>query len=232
MDIIGKFSFVDFLAYLFPGAVSTMGLYMLLLLTPLEDPLKVEIPDFLAAIIMLAISYVIGIVLSSFAELGVKKWMQYRSKIWARNTIPVPGFEADIKSAFNNVFPNGNQDKIAEWSVTHFHLCRSLVFQRMPNLAQSVIRQGSLRELRANLIPSITIWSIVGMAWGTYYIGENEEAWGLGLIFASIILWPPIASTILNRMYRNETREVREVLTAFLAGYKSGLFKQVDDNPS
>ena len=35
MDIGNKFSLVDFLAYLFPGIVSTLGLFLLLLLTPL-----------------------------------------------------------------------------------------------------------------------------------------------------------------------------------------------------
>jgi hypothetical protein len=96
----------------------------------------------------------------------------------------------------------------------------------MPGLAQLIQRQSSLRQLRMNLIPAVTILSIVGVGWGIRAINNTMPVWGYGLAISSVILWFPIVVTIINRMHRNEEREVREVLTAFLAGYKKGLFEK------
>ena len=226
MDISSKFSLVDFLAYLFPGFVSTLGLYLLLLPTPLNSSLTSLPLDLLTGILILTISYVIGVILSGFAEIGVSFVVKRSSKIWIKDTIPVPGFEEEIIAAFNDIFNGINREEKMQWSATHFHLCRSLIIEFMPSLAQSIQRQSSLRQLRMNLLPSVMIWAIVGITWGIILINANVMIWGYSLVIGSIVLSYPIFSTIINRMNRNEERETREVLTAFLAGYKNGLFKQ------
>lgn len=225
MDISSKFSLVDFLAYLFPGITGTLGLFLLLLLTPLR-PFLVSMPiDLATGVLLLALSYVIGVIFSGFAEVIIQKRRAQRKPLgWAKTTMPVPGFEEETIAAFGATFGGSEGNKV-EWSSTHFYLCRSMVFEFMPGLAQRVQRQSSIRQLRMNLIPAITIWSIAGVAWGVGIITDNPF-WGYTLITGSVILWFPVVGTVVNRMDRNERREVREVLTAFLAGYKKGLFRE------
>ncbi|MCP4368794.1 MAG: hypothetical protein GY797_11880 [Deltaproteobacteria bacterium] len=228
MDISSKFSLVDFLAYLFPGFVSTLGLYLLFLLTPLNSLLISVSLDLFTGLLILTLSYVIGVVLSGFAEISVRYIAERQEKVWVKRTIPIPGFQKEIIAAFNDIFREVNSDKETEWSATCFHLCRSLVFEFMPGLAQTIQRQSSLRQLRMNLLPAVTIWAVAGIAWGIYLVNVQVSGWGYGLIVGTLILWVPIVRSISNRMNRNEKRETREVLTAFLAGYKKGLFKQTE----
>ena len=224
MDISGKFSLEDFLAYLFPGIIGTLGLYLLLLLTPL-NPLLVSMPmDLATGILVLALSYVIGIILSGFAEIVVDFARRRNPEKWAKNTIPVPKFEDRIKTAFDVVF---GQKERTEWSASHFFLCRSMIIEFMPGLAPRIGRQGGLRQLRMNLVPALTIWLIVGIAWGIASI-PNTPAWGYALLTGSVVVWFLVVWTIVKRMKRNEIREVREVLTGFLAGYEKGLFEEQD----
>ncbi len=229
MDISSKFSLVDFLAYLFPGFVGTLGLYILLLLTPLNPLLTPLSLDLFTGLLILTLSYVIGVVLSGFSEIVVKFLAKATAKrkgeVWVKHTIPIPGFQEEIIVAFNDIFRGTNQKKDVQWSVTCYHLCRSLVFEFMPGLAQAIQYQSGLRQLRMNLLSSVTIWAIVGIAWGIYFVNFNILlGWGYGLIIGSVLLWIPIVKTMVNRMNRNEQRETREVLTAFLAGYKKGIF--------
>ncbi len=224
MDIGTKFSLEDFLAYLFPGIVGTLGLYVLLLLTPLSSLLTTLPLDLATGVLLLALSYVIGVVLSGLAEIALEPKRQRMHLGWVRNKILIPGFEQEIISAFWTTFGKSEEGE-AEWSSTHFFLCRSLVLEFMPGLAQTIQRQSSLRQLRMNLIPSITIWAIAGVMWGLRLIA-SVPAWGYALAIGSAIAWLLIVGTIVNRMNSNERREVREVLTAFLAGFKKGAFKE------
>ena len=228
MDIGNKFSLVDFLAYLFPGIVSTLGLFLLLLLTPL-GPLLLSLPiDLATGVLVLVLSYVIGVLLSGFAEIAVKWIARITHRTWSRETIRMTAFRPQILAAFHALFEEDTepQDK---WMAQRFYLCRSLVFEHMPALAPFIQRQGSLRELRMNLLPAITVWLSVGIAWGTWAIRNGMVCWGYALIAGSVALWVLVGWVLYNRMNRNEQREVREVLTAFLAGYKSGLFDRAKD---
>ena len=224
MDISEKFSLVDFLAYLFPGIVGTLGLYVLLLLTPLK-PFLASLPkDITTGILLLALSYVIGVVLSGIVEIALKLRAKRKAHVWIRDTIPVPGFQQEVITAFKATFGE-NSDRQVEWSASHFYLCRSTVFECMPALASFIQRQSSLRQLRMNLIPATAIWSAAGIGWGIQLITNDGLAWGYTVAIGAAILWFPLVGTILNRMNRNEEREVREVLTAFLTGYRRGLFE-------
>jgi hypothetical protein len=231
MDISNKFSLMDFLAFLFPGIVSTLGLYLVLLLTPL-NPLLISLPiDLATGILLLTSSYVLGGVLSGFSEIVVKFIAQRSPRVWVKQTIPVPGFKEEILSAFCATF-GGTQEDATGWSATHFHLCRSMVFEFMPGLAQWIQRESSLRQLRMNLILAVAIWLMAGVGWGIRIINSNMPVWGYALIIGSVISWFPVIGAIVNRMRRNEERETREVLTAFLAGYKKGLFEEKEGSDS
>ncbi len=108
MDISSKFSLVDFLAYLFPGFVSFMGIYLLLLRTFQRHSLTtLSLDFFLSGILVLALSYVIGVILSGFAEVSIKYLAERRKKEWYKDTIPVPGFKNEILTAFLAGYKSG-----------------------------------------------------------------------------------------------------------------------------
>jgi hypothetical protein len=225
VNLSEKFSLVDFLAYLFPGVIDALGLYLLLLLTPLR-PTLAQVPiDLATGILLLTVSYVIGVVLSGFSELIVKYISQRVTRTWVKNTIPVPGFERAIADAFDATL-GGPEVTLSGWTATHFHVCRSWVLERMPGVGQQIQRQTSLRELRMNLFPAATIWLGAGVGWGIRLLVDGLVAWGCALIVGSALLWFLIVRTLYNRMKRNEQRETREVLTAFWAGYRNGLFER------
>lgn len=226
MDLLNRFSIKDFLAYLFPGSVSLFGIYLLLWLTPLKDEMSLEQHSLFAILFLLIISYSIGIILAG-PSTQIYKWYKRfllgKDYLHARETIPVPGFEEEIKAAFINIF-NSKGDKEFKWTSSHFYICRSLITEYMPNAAYSAQRQSGIHQLRRNLFTPLIIWLINGIIWGiTFTIGE-KYIWGITLISIALILFIVLANYIILRLNKNEEREVREILTAFVAGYKKGIF--------
>ncbi len=222
MDISNRFSLVDFLAYMFPGVVGTLGLYILLLLTPLKDILQHLSADLATGILFLIVSFILGIVFSGFSEMAIK-WREPEERSRIKSSIPLSNFEDDIVSAFGNIL-KPNQENATQWSKDQFYLCRSLVFEKMPNCTQLIQRQIGLRQLRMNLAFPIIIWFIAGLGWGIHQIRNNDQFWGIILVAVSMSFVIPVFIMIMNRMDSNERREVREVLSAFLAGYRTGIF--------
>lgn len=224
MDISKQFSLTDFLAYFFPGLFSTLGLYLLVRLTPLSSSLNALPSDLTSGLIFLALSYILGVIFSGFS-MSLTEWMEKIQKhqdVW--DTLQPEQFQEELLHAFRDVFNPGKENGI-QWSREHFYLCRSLVIEKMPVVAQRAERQSSLRQIRRNLIFPILIWFIVGVAWGLNTINQGKPDWGISLIILSALvsfftLWATIA-----RMYNNEKREVRRFLIAFLAGYKAGIFE-------
>lgn len=225
MDIGNKFTLVDFLAYLFPGIVSALGLFVLLLRTPLKRLLFPISPDWATGVLVLVVSYVLGVLLSGFAEIAVKRINRMMRHQWSRASISPKAFEAEIRAAFDALVDKPQ----SAWSAENFYVCRSLVFQVMPAVAPFIQRQGSLRELRMNLLPAITVWLVAGLVWGGWAFGHGLLGWGYALTIGSTVSWIVVGGVLVDRMNRNEAREVREVFTAFLAGYKSGLFDKAKD---
>jgi len=68
MDISKQFSFTDFLAYFFPGIISGLGIYFLLILTPAQHLLSKVSLDITTGILFVVFSYVIGVVISGFSS--------------------------------------------------------------------------------------------------------------------------------------------------------------------
>jgi hypothetical protein len=219
MDISNRFSLEDFLAYLFPGVVAGLGIYVLLLLTPLKAIQAIDPANIGTGILFLVISYILGVIFSGMSELVINLLKGHK------NEIP---FDHDTRlmviKAFQDTFkvlPGTGPD----WSRANFYLCRSMVVAQMPAVLPTIQRQSGLRQLRVNLLPSILIWAFAGYFWGIQYLPGNAvlRFWGtLIYIFVSVLI---IAITI-ERARSNEKREVREVLTAFVAGYQAGTFRE------
>ena len=218
MDISSCFALADFLAFLFPSIFTLSGGYFIvLLLLPVNSSFANFSPDLTTGIFFLVFSYIVGVLVAGVAEISVN-WLRHKKN---DNNIPLPGFEAEIKDAFEKVFGG---EKIVKWARIHFYLCRSLVFEYMPNALRSIERQNSLRQLRVNIVPSILIWACAGIGWGWRISSQGMTLWGTILIIVSLISSLSLLAITLNRMQNNDQREIRETLTAFLAGYKIGLF--------
>jgi hypothetical protein len=166
MDISSRLSLVDFLAYLFPGIVGALGIYLLLLLTPLASILSAIPKDLATGVVFLGVSYILGVILSGFSEMVLRE-QEARRRGGAKDKIYLPGFERNVIDAFQAIFTIDHTNK-QEWSTTHFYLCRALVTEYMPNAAQVIQRQSSLRQLRMNMTLPILIWLCVGVGWGIW----------------------------------------------------------------
>ena len=222
MDISSRFSPVDFFAYLFPGIAGTLGLLVLLSLTPLKSAFNILSAGLSTGILFLTVSFIMGVVFSGFSEIAIK-WREPEARASIKPSIPFNSFQNDIFDAFRDVMKLNREDKI-QWSTVHFYLCRALVFEKMQNCSELIQRQIGLRQLRMNMTFPIIIWFGVGIAWGIHNIINRDLFWGISLIVVSVSLVIPTFLMIVNRMDSNERREVREVLVAFLAGYKAGMF--------
>ena len=225
MDISNRFSLEDFLAYLFPGVTGTMGIYLLLLLTPLQTSLTNLPNGFTTGVIFLVLSYIVGILLSGLSEI-VFRYYESKSKVKNhKDSIPLrDDLGGAVKAAFQEVFELHRETHL-EWCRDYFYMCRSLVVQSMPNALQPIQRQSGLRQLRMNLLPIIFVWSGAGIGWGSKIAGDGDP-FGIVLIVASLVLGWLFTRLTINRMQSNEWREVREVLTAFLVGFQTGAFKE------
>jgi hypothetical protein len=224
MDINKQFSLTDFLAYFFPGLFTTTGLYLFLLLTPLRPSLSDSFSSITAGLVFVAISYVIGILFSGISLNIVERVEKRQKHKDSRASILLEGFDDDVLRAFSDIFEMNKDVKNIRWSKEHFYICRTLVLENMPTVAQRVERQSSLRQLRGNLILPIIVWMLVGIGWGISLVQfVSSPGWGFTLIVSSLIIGALFLRVTFSRMHNNEDREVREVLTGFLAGYRTGI---------
>lgn len=222
MDIGSRFSLEDFLAYFFPGVVGALGIYYLLLLLPFGPPLPAPTADLTTGIIFFVLSYITGVIGSGFSEVI----FAYRRS--SKDTILL---HASLKNAVLDAFHDTFEIPVSaagEWNREHYYLCRSMVYARVPGVQAHIQRQASLRQLRNNLLPSLVIWFAVGIVWGIQQLSDGATAQGIaGLVF-SVALFIPILLNTINRAQSNEEREVREVLTAFVSGYRIKVEKDRD----
>lgn len=161
MDISKQFSFTDFLAYFFPGTLSVLGIYLLVILTPAQYLFRNISFDITTGISFIVISYVVGVVSSGFSSSIVRqieKWQQYKD---VRKIIPFDDFQDDIVKAFQDVFGKTSESK-PKWSRNHYYLCRSLVSEKMPAISLRADRQSNLALFRRNLILPLFIWFATG----------------------------------------------------------------------
>jgi hypothetical protein len=224
MDVTNRFSIEDFLAYLFPGCVGTLGLYLLLLLTPLKNSLTFSTANFTIGILLLAWSYVMGLILSGCSLPIIKLIYKICGLDEPRKSIPFPELSQEIINAFKAIFKIDTSTDF-QWSTTQFYLCRSLVLQWMPNAAQLIMRQIALRRSRENMVAAVLIWFFVGISWGIWNIINSFTIQGIILITVSTVLSLLIIIALINSLYGNRKREVHRIYTAFLVGYRTGIFR-------
>jgi hypothetical protein len=250
MEILSVFSVADFLAYLFPGILSLSGIYLLLLATPLQPLIQLPKDSMNIGIwlVLLVISYVVGVLISTVIGYLFRERPGALRRKQNKGNIQIHDQELKIAvvSAFDDLIlskkvisskKTKESASTSNWNEYRYYVCRSLVTEIMPRAGASGIREGAYRQLRMNLIGSVAIWGIVGLVWGlrfltqTYSTGRNtvvDEAWVWMLIISSVVV-PIILIRILRIfMDSHEQREVREILTSFLAGYNAGIFDKRD----
>ena|SRR5690349_11966783 len=162
MDISSRFSPLDFFAYLFPGIAGTLGLLVLLALTPLKSTFTILSADLSTGILFLTVSFIMGVVFSGFSEIAFK-WREPEARANIKTSIPLTNFHSDVVDALRDVLKLHREEQ-TEWSTDHFYLCRSLVFEKMQSCAQLIQRQIGLRQLRMNMTFPVIIWFAVGIA--------------------------------------------------------------------
>lgn len=224
MDL-SRFSLIDFLGYFFPGIASALGIYLILLLTPLKEGLESIDLGFAAGLVFAAMGYILGIILSGFSR-SIVGLIWYITKFKPpREAIQLLDFEEDIAIAFQKVF-NKRKVKTESWSYSKFLLCRAMVAEYMPNMMRMAERQDALFIMRRNMISAILIWMTVGIVWGLSYISKGSPSWGVTLLVTSVMLSILILWSTMERMQASYKREVRFIITGFLSGYKTGRFKK------
>ena len=223
MEIISRFSLQDFLAYFFPGISAVLGVYLLLLLTPAKDFFTFTSIDLTLAILLSALAYTAGVILSGISEPIAMLILKARAWEEPRASIPLPELEEDILSALKDVLGIAPESEL-RWSGTHFYLCRSLVQEAMPNCAQAVFRQVGLGQLRENMLAPILVWCAVGLAWGMRTAVSGSKASGVVVVVGSLVLTLIFLASLTRKMHSSRKRAVREVCTAFLAGYRMQRF--------
>jgi hypothetical protein len=249
MEVLSLFTIADFLAYLFPGVLSLGGIYAILLLTPLQNvlqpPKDIGIGGWLA---FLFLSYVTGVLIATVTDTLFRERPKALRRQLNKGNIQIHDdkLKTAVMEAFNDTIlaPKGITAKKTnkaivplEWNEYYYYVCRSLVTEAMPRAAASGLREGAYRQLRMNLIGTIVIWGVTGILWGsvllaqagtTYVINGNNititKEWSWSLIGLSLFLPIYLISKLSTMMDKHERREVREILTTFLAGYKTGVF--------
>lgn len=224
MSITERFSLMDFLAYFFPGIMGTLAIYVLLLLTPLRSSLAISGIDVTLGIIILSISHTIGVVLSGFSSPIVNRLQKATKVKNPRADIPFSEFENDIVKAFNSKFGQHLNDK-DEWNEKHYLLCRALVLEYMPSMAQIAQRQSSLGQLRRNLMSPILLWTAAGISWGIRFLANNEINEGVSLILLSLVLSFATTRATFTRTNRTELREVEAIFAGFIVGNRTNAFE-------
>ena len=249
MEILSAFSIADLLAYLFPGILSLSGIYMILSLTPIRYFLQLP-QDIGESLAFLVLSYITGVLVSAITDVVYRENPKSTRRRQNKGAIQFHDekLKAAVVVAFNDLILDQKEStskkvnqspQMTEWNEDHYYVCRSLVTELMPRAGASGIREGAYRQLRMNLIGSIVIWGIAGLLWGfvllsqptiTHEINGNkiliDKAWAWILVFISIFVSGYLTSKLRQLMDKHEQREVREILTTFLAGYKTGIFNK------
>jgi hypothetical protein len=225
MDISKQFSFTDFLAYFFPGAFATVGLYFLVLLSPVQRYFESITLDITTGLFFLILSYIIGVICSGLSSGVVKQIERLKHYHDIHSTIPDDIFPEEIINGYKKIMGISTKENI-KWTNSHYRMCLSFVAEKMPFLAQRIDRQRNVALFRRNLVFPLIVWAIAGIGWGIWNIFQGSIGWGLTLsIFSLLASVFSIVETV-NRMHHGIGVEVRETLSAFLTGCKLGVFNK------
>lgn len=209
-----RFDFMDFLAYLLPGATSLVPLIMMLCqflgLTASEFVSVVkDLPAATAAALILpvatALSYILGVLSSSLYPECLEKWIRKNDPL---ESIHPPDVEPYVRSAFEKIFGPVNT-----WTSAHFFMSRAAVGEYVPNAATRAYRQASLRQLRRNLIIPVLLWYVASVC----LVVKNVANCQTGVLTVgglTVLLAVLMYSLFVRGVVENRKREVREICCA------------------
>jgi hypothetical protein len=227
MDISKQFSLTDFLAYFFPGVFASVGMYLLILLTPAKVLVTMTAPDVTMSFVFLVLSYIIGVIFSGFSN-GIAKWIEkvthYKNP---HSSLPPAMLTDDILMAFCDIVGVADEKDFV-WTKNHFHLCRSIVIEKMPAIAPRISRHSDMALFRRNLVFPLLVWALVGISWGIWSVNNGIFIWGTALIILSLIVSFVTIKVTIQRMHNSKETETRETLMGFLAGCKTGVISKTN----
>jgi hypothetical protein len=227
-DFMARFRFGDFAAYFLPGLVMLCAILSALTLTIYDSAVRGALQNVTIGegLLLACGAYVLGAFLS-----GSSRWAfphLYRisrpDKYCDRRTIVFPpALRQCVLAVTKTIF--GDDIDSATWSEDHFYLIRSVVNEKLPHAAADASRQNDLMRLRENMVvPLITLWAVsLGFAWSE---GRHDRMAGLAVAVTSTLAFFVAARWLVGRASDNRRREVREVCTAFVVGYRLGMFEK------
>src|SRR5690349_24842474 len=124
MDISSRFSPLDFFAYLFPGIAGTLGLLVLLALTPLKSTFTILSADLSTGILFLTVSFIMGVVFSGFSEIAFK-WREPEARANIKTSIQLTNFHSDVVDALRDVLKLHREEQTDGRQTTSTYASRS-----------------------------------------------------------------------------------------------------------
>ena len=218
-DVLARFRFGDFAAYLLPGIAFLAGIAVALRFTPLRRIAAIHFDDisFVEAFLVGCAAYLCGALVSGSSFRLVKPFFaatrlqRYRDP---RLSIQPASIAAAVEEAFRRLF---GETAPGEWGETKFYLIRSAVHERLPHASAEAMRQNDLGRLRENMLLPLIIWCFAAILLA---IDQSaERLWfAFAIAIAAVLLTYVLGGRLACRATDNRAREVREVCVAFLVG--------------
>ena len=142
-DLADKFSLRDILSYLLPGAFGTTGIFIFLATTPLNLIFAGKNYGISKIILLIIVSYPLGIIFSAFSVAISNYILKKRRLIDPRNVLPPDYVDLDFLSAFNETF-GLNLTNADDWDSKYFYMCRIWVDENFPITSRTAYKQNQL----------------------------------------------------------------------------------------
>jgi hypothetical protein len=227
MQDIKGFSINDFLAFFFPGVISLIGIYLLLLLTPLHAEILAIPLDFSTSVFMFVFSYVLGAFCSKLLpNIEETIYDSLIKKPDPRSTLSLFPLKNDLLIAFKSVFLTDDPEVYFKTNMG-FYYCRAAIRLKFDRVSYDAEWQNNLQQMRRNLIIPVFILMSAGILWGNYFINYSPKNWGIALLVVSTVFGLYIILYSIPRaMYASRKREARIIFTSFIAAYKMDLLNE------
>jgi len=219
MGALSRFSLTDFLVYLFPGIVTGVGVYVLVLGTPLNRlfvTFKVDLWSSGAA----SFSWLLPTCsVYSYPACRGPSPNGYNSCLPSATLAAPQGCDEQVGLAVTSTYGPATVD-----GESRFYLCRTMVREHMPVTAREIQRQNDLMRFRQNLVGAAVVWLCTGLTWSSHAAQAFSRTAGVAAALVCVGTTTALLVSLARRTHRNRVREVREVYAAFLAGHATGRF--------
>lgn len=219
MGALSRFSLTDFLVYLFPGIVTGVGVYVLVLGTPLNRLFVTFKVDLWSGLVLLAAAYVLGVLVSGLSGPLAERLQQLLALGDPRREIFPQGCDEQVGLAVTSTYGPATVD-----GESRFYLCRTMVREHMPVTAREIQRQNDLMRFRQDLVGAAVVWLCTGLTWSSHAAQAFSRTAGVAAALVCVGTTTALLVSLARRTHRNRVREVREVYAAFLAGHATGRF--------